>query len=136
MPLEIPPFDQQVVQYANLVTWTNMPAALTEFAGLASTRVRGGDWTRFTQIRISCLVFTAGTAGAVLYMQYSTDNSSWNTLTTNQLSIATGSSAIPMTAWEAIPTGAQIDAPYLRWVGSGGDAAADPILGQLTFYLK
>lgn len=113
------------------VTWTNMPAATTELFGNVHRRVKK-DFTDVDQIRLGCRVSTAGSTGALIQAQYSTDDTNWNTLTTNTLSVATPTGT-KVTAWEAIPVNARGDV-FVRIIGSGGDGAADPVLG--TIYLE
>jgi len=108
-----------------------MPAATTELFGNVHRRVKK-DFTDVDQIRLGCRVSTAGSTGALIQAQYSTDDTNWNTLTTNTLSVATPTGT-KVTAWEAIPVNARGDV-FVRIIGSGGDGAADPVLG--TIYLE
>ena len=109
------------------ITWTNMPAASTELFGLVHRRIKK-DFTDVDTIRLSARVSTIGTAGAVLQAQYSTDESAWNTLTTNTLTLS--STGTKVTSWENIPSGAKADV-FVRIVGSGGDGVVDPVLGNI-----
>jgi hypothetical protein len=114
------------------VTWTNQPAALTEIFGAVHRRGKF-DLTNATQIRISARVSTVGTATSVIYAQYSTDDSAYVTLTANQ--IAMGTIGTKVTAWENVPVGAKGDV-FIKFVGLNGDAAADPIIGNLYLEVK
>ena len=108
-------------------TWTNQPAALTEFLGLTVHRVKI-DLTDVDKIRLDARVNTAGVSGSVLFLQYSTDESAWSTLTINQISMtATGTKA---TAWEDIPAGARGDV-FVRIAGQSGNGTADPVIGNV-----
>lgn len=109
------------------VTWTNMPAAATELFGNVHRRVKK-DFTDVDKIRLCARVSTAGVSGSIIQAQYSTDESAWNTLTTN--TIALNSTGTKVTAWEAIPAGAEADV-FVRIIGSGGDGAGDPVLGNI-----
>lgn len=108
-------------------TWTNQPAALTEFLGGTMHRAKL-EFSDVSKIRFSARVNTQGVSGAVLFLQYSTDESSWSTLATNQVSLlGTGTK---VTAWEDLPAGAQGDV-FVRIVGQGGNGTADPVIGNV-----
>ena len=124
MPARTP---QSILLNAGNVTWTNQPAAATELFGNVHRRAKK-DFTDVDKIRLVARVSIASSASAVLQAQYSTDESAWNTLTANTMSISsTGTKA---TAWEAIPAGARGDV-FIRLIGSGADGAADPVLGNI-----
>jgi hypothetical protein len=115
------------------VTWTNMPAALTELFGNVHRRNKI-DLTDADRIRLVVRVSTVGATNAVLFAQYSTDESAWNTLTTNQVAI-NGSAATKASAWEDIPGAAKTDI-FVRIVGQNGDGAADPVLGTICLHYR
>jgi hypothetical protein len=109
------------------VTLTNQVAGLTEFAGTADRRTRV-DLTDCDKVRLTGRVNVAGATGAVLRVQYSTDDTNWNTLTGDlPLDGAIGTKA---TAWAATPAGAKGDV-ILRVVAVGGNGTADPVIGNL-----
>jgi hypothetical protein len=113
-------------------TWTNQPAALTEFLGTPDRRVKA-DLTDCDRVRLAARVSTAGAAGAVLFAQWSADEVGWNALTTQQLPIAAaGTRATP---WEDVPAGARGDV-FLRLAGSGGNGAADPVVGTVVLEVR
>lgn len=104
-----------------------MPLAATELFGNVHRRAKK-DFTDVDKVRLVARVSTAGVAAAVIQAQYSTDESAWSNLTTNTIGLnTTGTKA---TAWESIPVGARGDV-FVRVIGSGGDGAADPILGNV-----
>lgn len=125
MPTRTP---QSLLVNSGNVTWTNMPLASTELFGNVHRRVKK-DFTDVDKIRLVARVSTAGVAAAGIQAQYSTDESTWLTLTANTLSLATPTGT-KATAWEDLPAGARGDV-FVRIIGSGGDGAADPILGNI-----
>lgn len=104
------------------LTWTNMPAALTEVPG---SRMRVPLYCS-SYGRLSVHVITAGAATATLTAQVSTDGSSW----TSGPSVNIGSTGLKL-ATVAIPPAFQIDA-FFRVVGQNGDGVADPVFGLVT----
>lgn len=123
MPTRTP---RAIVLATGTNTWTNQPAALTEFLGLTVHRSKI-DLTDVDKIRLTSRVNVAGVSGSVIFAQYSTDESNWSTLTTNQISLTT--TGTKETAWEAIPAGARGNV-FVRIVGQNGNATADPVLGN------
>jgi hypothetical protein len=65
----------------------------------------------------------AGAVGSNLFIQYSTNGTTWNTLNANIFSL--NPTGTVTTVWENIPVGAKGDV-FIRVVGQGGDATADP----------
>jgi hypothetical protein len=119
-----------LVFLARFYTWTNQPAGLTQFPEDPRYIV---NLTNAVQVAFACRIITAGASGSVLYLQYSTDDTSFNTLTSNQCSMtATGTK---LTTFENVPAGAK-GVVYLRVVGSGGDGAADPVFNGLAMWIK
>lgn len=116
---------------ASPTTWTNMPSAATEFTGNQGRLIF--DLTRVDEIRITGRINTATSAGSVLWVQYSTDESNWIDLTTNKLSCSAVATVV--TAWEPIPSGARTDA-YLRVMGSGGNGTLDPAFRNLALQVR
>ena len=113
------------------ITWTNMPLAAQELLNVVHRRIKL-DLTNVAQVRFACRVSTVGVAAAVLYLEYSTDESVWNRLTAN---IAINTTGTKVTAWENIPAGAKADV-VVRIMGSGGDGAADPIFGLMALQVR
>ena len=100
------------------VTWTNMPAAATEFTGLPRTKY---DLTNADECRI---VLDIGVVGAgTLTIQYSTDQATWVNL--SPASPAISALNVLVSAWAAVPAGARADV-FLRVLGTGGDGVFDP----------
>jgi hypothetical protein len=104
------------------LTWTNMPAALTEVPG---SRTRLPLYCA-SYGRLSVMVITAGAAGATLTAQVSVDGNTW----TSGPSVNIGSTGLKL-ATVAIPPVFQIDA-FFRVVGQNGDGVADPVFGLVT----
>lgn len=117
--------------FTNVQTVTNIPAGTTEFP--AAPRLRT-DLSFWTQIQYMASIFIVGNAGSNMFLQYSTDGSSWSTLTSNTIALnATG--APTRTAFENLPAGAKQDV-YVRVVTNGGDGASDPIVGYIYMILR
>ena len=106
-----------------------MPLALTELFGLNHRRIKV-DLSDVDKIRLSVRVSTVGSTNAVLFLQYSTDESAWSTLTSNLT--LNGVASTRVSPWESIPAGAKGDV-FIRVVGQGGDGVADPVLGNIYF---
>lgn len=121
------------------VTWTNMPAAATEWLGAANARKKV-HLTRKTTFQIMARVAgTAAFAGARVYLRYSTDNgSSWNDLengghssggaavdgTTQTVHVGT---AVTIAAAAIAASQPVLIAPW----GVGGDGIVDPTFIQV-----
>ncbi len=117
------------------VTWTDQPAAVTEFLGNASRRAVAVSPSA-VEFRFYCTILTASAAaGAVLYPQFSTDGGgtwadlqSGGTTAAGQIDLTTAGSKV--TGWVAIPAAAQVDPVFLRIAGkTGGTATGDPQVG-------
>jgi regulation of enolase protein 1 (concanavalin A-like superfamily) len=109
-----------------------MPAAVTEFLGLAIQRTKA-DLSVATQSRVTVRVGVVPYANAKIKVQYSTDESAWVDLcsvtmpaTANKTNIGT---------WTDIPSGAKADV-FLRLVGIDGNGVADPSFGLITIQVK
>ena len=114
---------------AATLTWTDMPAAATEFLGNSARRVFA-DLTDMTSVRFFVLFTVAGAAGSVLRLQYTTDLSGaagWTTIGADQA--ISGASGLYVTAAATLP--AAIGAALLRVEGQVGNAAADPTFTQV-----
>ena len=122
-------------QYAN-TNWTSQPLAEQELFNSASGRIKA-DLTNATEARLFVRVGTAGTATAIVYVQYSTDESSWNTLdgsTGPQISLAVGSSSV-VSGWVTLAAGAKADV-FLRVAGSGGNGSTSPSIGTVALEVR
>jgi hypothetical protein len=91
------------------------------------------DLAPFTQVKHLTRVSTQGSASATQYVQYSLDASTWATLTTNTISLA--STGLKQTAWEDIPVLA-LAPVILRIVAIGGDGSADPATMQSSIMVR
>ncbi len=108
------------------LTWTNMPAAVTELAANTFSRVKG-DLTYATQYRVIVNQIVAGAAGADFNLQYSTDGTTFQAADTGgagECAVGTGT-GVKSGAWTNLVSGAKADV-HLRIVGKDGDAVADP----------
>lgn len=117
-------------------TLTNMLLADTE---LPATHWRQKlDLTGFTQFRLTFRVATVGTAGSDLRVQYSTDDSSFSNLDgSNGPEVVLGNSTGHKdSGWVNLAAGAIGADRYLRIMGKDGDGAADPVVRQLTLWLR
>lgn len=110
---------------------SNTPSGITEIASTFRLRV---DLTGLTDARALCRVATVGSAGTVLFFQYSTDGGTvWNTLTP---SVSISALATPaVSAWGAIPAAAKADV-LIRTVTQGGNGVADPALSNIRFQVR
>lgn len=115
---DAPPFVVPIVGAS--VTWSNMPAAATEFIGNPRTMY---DLTHVGEVRIVVCVGVAATAGATLKIQYSLDESAWSDLTPALGGL--NSAGCKVGAWTAVPAGAKTDV-FLRILGEGGNGTLDP----------
>jgi hypothetical protein len=103
------------------VTWTNMPSATTEF-GASQYRTRV-DLSKAQKIRLVASMQVAGVSGSQLWLQYSTNQSTWVDLMANRLPVST--TGVNESAWEDVPAGALADV-FIRVMGSGGNGTLDP----------
>jgi hypothetical protein len=117
-------------------TWFNMPAALTELFGSTLARVKV-DLSGFSAFRLQANQAAGGAAGALLRVEYSTDQSTWTNLeeTTTTGDLVVAAAGLNVGAFAPIAAGAAGDV-YLRVVGLGGDGVADPAWRQLSIQLK
>lgn len=123
------------VVLAEGATWTNMPAAVTEFAGLARHRTKL-DLTQTREVRLLVNVATAGAAGAVLRAQYSTDQVAWAALDgASGPEVAIDATGLGVSGWVALEAGAKADV-FVRIVGADGDGAADPVFGPVAVQVR
>lgn len=119
-------------------TWATIPAALTEFNGATSARVRK-DLRPFNKVRLSANVgATAGPAACILQLQYSLDSgATW--LYLDALLTTAGGPQVPITStastltgpWVIITPLAKAAQVLLRLVGLTGDGATSPVIGAV-----
>lgn|SRR3990167_5142128 len=112
-------------------TWTNMPSILTEFLGTVHRRMKF-SFIDVDFIRLVARISTAGFAGSLIFAQYSTDESIWNTLTS---SIAIDSTGTKVTSFNVMPVSAKGDV-FIRLVGQGGNGTIDPIIGSVSLEFR
>lgn len=138
MPLTLPqrPVAITIIGVSSAVTWTDMPAALTEVLGVARSRTKF-DLSLFTQARLTVRTSGAGAAGAELRAQYSTDESAWAYLdgSAGPAASLAAANATATAGWVDIATAAKTDV-VLRVAGIGGDATADPSFGLVVLELR
>jgi hypothetical protein len=121
---------------ASEYNWTNMPLAETELGGNTNNR-KLVDLTQQTEYLFSTEISQAGTAGAILQLQYTTDldgSGGWTTMAGTTLSLAAANTFVH-SGWDAVPVGANAIV-LLRVVGSGGDGAVDPRLDNLMVQFR
>lgn len=110
--------------------WTNMPAAPTELLGLTSMRIQT-NLTGYTQVRFAVGTQVAGAANSFLWLQYSTDNSTFtNACGSTCPEVNTGAAGSKWTAWQTM-NGTMAADVLLRVMGQAGDAAADPTFNEV-----
>ncbi len=122
-----PPF--VVTLSGETLTLTNMVSGLL----FLTSPIVLVDLTHAVQFRTTMRVRTAGASTAVARVQYSLDQSTWvelGALADVNMSMATVGTR--STVWLPLPSGAQADV-YLRIGIEGGDGAADPTIGTITF---
>lgn len=118
-----------------VLTWTDMPAALTELFGSTAYRTKA-DLSNVSQARIVARVESAGAGSAELRVQYSTDQSSWDYLDGASGPGADISGAgTPVSSWVDLAAGAKADV-FLRIVGINGDGSEDPEFGVVMVEFK
>ena len=113
------PQDSHVPIVTVAVTHTNVPAALTEVAGLYRIKI---DLSWMTSVRCGARVQLGVTGGGTIKVQYSLDQASWFDLCSGVPLTAAGTL---VSAWELVPEAAKADV-FLRVVTVGGDGVADP----------
>jgi hypothetical protein len=109
--------------------WTNMPAAVTELWGFDRNRTKL-NLAGFSQARLVVNVQVGGAAGSVLDVQYSTNQTTWNNLTSTALTVPISTVGAVASVDRALAAGAKADV-WLRVVGSGGNGTADPRFGNI-----
>ena len=127
---------------ANLA-WTNMPAALSFWLLTASTaaHIQKLDLTSYTQCRLVVHKrATAGAAAAKLILRYRTTFSQavadYSDIGTSEVSVAINvQNSYLDTGWINLVAGAKADV-FVTLLGSGGDAALDPVFGNVMAEFK
>jgi hypothetical protein len=124
------------VPLADFVTWANMPAVVTELGGVSHWRTLV-DLTDMTEVRLIVSVVTAGTAGALLRGQYSSDGgASWHDLAAaGEPEASLAAAVVASSNWQALAAGAT-EPVFLRVVGEGGDGAADPVVANVALQFR
>jgi hypothetical protein len=114
--------------------WTNMPAAATELLGVVYYR-KVVDLTDCTEFRITADLFVAGVAGSDLHLEYTTDitgATGWTdagTQATQEIDI--GSTGYRTGTWTSLDASARASV-LLRFIGTSGNATADPFITNLN----
>ena len=115
------------------ITWTSIPAAVTELSNDSGARQKL-DLGNVSQIRLSCRARSVSSPGSPVFrMQYSTDESTWNTLTNNSCDMS--AAGTKTTAWENIPAGAKADV-FVRITESGGNGTGSVTYGAVALQVK
>lgn len=122
-----------IMHYSPAVTSTNIPAAVQEYNNNSGDRFKV-DLTGFVECRAQVRVFTPAAAGANFRYQYSTDESTWNDLTTNASLLTAGTAS---STWAAIPVAALNGADvWIRVVTDGGNGVDDPLTAMAMLHLR
>lgn len=119
-----------------VLTWSDMPEALTEFQGNTCNRA----YTNLVDARLARLIAnieTAGSTNAKLRVQYSLNGTTWYYLdnTNSKPSVAINTTGVKVSGWCVLDSGARDDV-YLRIVGIDGDGVADPAFGHIVLEIK
>ncbi len=117
---------------ATNISWA-VPASQTEFNGATRNRIRT-DLTNANQMRLVVRIATAGLSGSKLRVQYSTDESTWNDISTSG-DVSLTSTGTLAGSWITIPDAAKVDV-YLRITGLSGDGATTPQFGIGTIQIR
>lgn len=120
-------------------TWTNMPAALTEFNGGTTAR-QFLDLRPFRFARLSANVGSvAGNTAAELRVQYSLNGgSTWAYLdgSAGPAVVVDDDASWQVSNFVAIADAAKVESALVRLVGITGDGAIDPVFGAVTLELS
>ncbi len=125
---------------SSVTTWSDMPAALTEWRGSVRTGRTMADTTNATEFRIMAFVQVAGAAGATLRVEYATDSvPAWEYL--DGAAGTGGAVAVdvvgnPAGAWTSLTANAKGGTKHLRVIGIGGDGAVDPSFGPIIIQIR
>lgn len=117
--------------------WTNQPVAETVLFGSDFSRHRV-DTTGVVGYKIIVNQAVAGSTNAKIWLQYSSNGSSWTNATSTgvsgQLAIGAGT-GIKQTGYLEFPSGGRAESTYLRLLGHLGNATADPAFRQVVVQL-
>ncbi len=127
---------QSLTFRATTETWNAQPAGTTEYLGGTTRRLKQ-DLTNMNYARLQVSLTTAGVAGAVLGVQYSSDNgNSWNYLDgSSGPYCAISTTGLTVSGWVSIAAGAKGDV-LLRLVGVGGNATVSPVFVSIMLQYK
>lgn len=120
------------------VTWTDQPVADTQLFDSSSSRLRY-DATNYRSLALGMRVqgASASTNTPQCYIKYSTDDTTYTTLTGSEISLAT--TGTKMSTWVTLPTAAQAN-NYWRVYCSGGDGTVggggNPAMAIIAFYFR
>ena len=136
----MPTLSVKFIATAAAATWTSMPAAVTNFAGV-NVNITKVDLTNYSQGRL--IVNKGATAGAdvdQLFIRYQTSNNytAANFLLMGASEIATAidnTSQIDDSGWINLVAGAKADV-YIAFQGSGGDGATSPAFGAIEMQFR
>ena len=111
------------------IVWTNMPSLTTTWLHQTSGTLTGDatfivDLTEYTQYRFFFSKQVAGSNASNLLIQYSFDNSTWESVPFAVLEVGTGV-GIRDSGWTSIVVAARTFI-YIRLTGIGGNGIADP----------
>lgn len=117
-------------------TWSAQPAAVTEYLGGTTRRLKQ-DLTNMNYARLQVSLTTAAATGATLAVQYSTDNgTTWNYLDgSSGPYCAISSTGLVVSGWVSIAAAAKADV-LLRLVGAGGNASTSPVFVSVMLQYK
>lgn len=124
----------------NNLTWTDQPAAATELGG--SMRRKKVNLQTATKVRCQLNVGIAGAAGSYARPQYSTltnpslADTDWTDFHASALDMAMGTTGMKYPNSITIPSGAKVNNVWIRFKGVGGDAAADPVISQISMFFE
>ncbi len=126
----------QTVFISGTTTLTNQVQALSDFSSTAFSWFELSTTGRFNRIRLNCYVATLSASAntPVIFLQYSTDTSSWTTIGSGSGNdvISLASTGTKATDWITLPTGAVGTDIYFRVAMQGGDGVADPVVRSLA----
>ncbi len=116
-------------------TWTDQPSAATLLLGSAG-HIAKADLSGFTEARlVAARLGTAGNAGSKIILRYrtthSTTASDYSDIGTSEVSVSmVTADTYVASAWVPLATAARADV-WVAVIGTGGDGAADPVLGSV-----
>lgn len=120
------------------LTWTGMPAAVTEIFGDLGQHWKGADWTGVDSVAfaVNC-IFGSTSLTAILQLQYSIDGGGTFNNIASSISVQAavcpngGVTSGSPTAYVSVPANAQMNGIVVRVVGQfGGGAGDNPVFTQ------